>query len=345
MRSRPRERPFSLIFPPDPPLDPAGAPDEAAEVVRGFAALGATGLSLRFRHHSRAATTSSSSKPCTNWWQASEGGLRRDPHHGRSQRHSSRGTEERRIEIEDAAVTSDFPVAATAGSATIPTTGRTRAVPPIEPKNGASKAKTPAVAGHFPVTARPRIDCDSHHGGVEPGYTHGTMEGCVEGEDAPVAGDFEISPGGEIRSDADDGGIELLISHRTPEGCVEGENPPVAGHLPVATRGHIGRRCRRWERSTVGPPWTRETARRKRTRHRRWPPPSSRRSTGQEPYPRWERSVVAHPSIPRSERRRRRSHRRSPPPGNRRCSGERGWRSRRRGSWRVRDRAPRCWPT
>jgi probable F420-dependent oxidoreductase len=48
-----RDRPFSLIFPPDPPLDPAGAPDEAAEVVRGFAALGATGLSLRFRHHSR----------------------------------------------------------------------------------------------------------------------------------------------------------------------------------------------------------------------------------------------------------------------------------------------------
>jgi probable F420-dependent oxidoreductase len=48
-----RDRPFGLIFPPDPPLDPAGAPDEAAEVVRGFAALGATGLSLRFRHHSR----------------------------------------------------------------------------------------------------------------------------------------------------------------------------------------------------------------------------------------------------------------------------------------------------
>jgi probable F420-dependent oxidoreductase len=48
-----RDRPFQLIFPPDPPLDPAGAPDAAAEVVRGFAELGATGLSLRFRHHSR----------------------------------------------------------------------------------------------------------------------------------------------------------------------------------------------------------------------------------------------------------------------------------------------------
>ena len=48
-----RDRPFSLIFPPDPPVDPAGAPDAAADVVRGFAELAATGLSLRFRHHSR----------------------------------------------------------------------------------------------------------------------------------------------------------------------------------------------------------------------------------------------------------------------------------------------------
>lgn len=48
-----RDRPFGLIFPPDPPLDPAGAPDEAAKVVAAFADLGATGLSLRFRHHSR----------------------------------------------------------------------------------------------------------------------------------------------------------------------------------------------------------------------------------------------------------------------------------------------------
>jgi probable F420-dependent oxidoreductase len=48
-----RDRPFGLIFPPDPPLDPAGAPDEAAEVVAAFADVGATGLSLRFRHHSR----------------------------------------------------------------------------------------------------------------------------------------------------------------------------------------------------------------------------------------------------------------------------------------------------
>ena len=44
---------MGLIFPPDPPLDPAGAPDETAEIAGAFAELGATGLSLRFRHHSR----------------------------------------------------------------------------------------------------------------------------------------------------------------------------------------------------------------------------------------------------------------------------------------------------
>jgi probable F420-dependent oxidoreductase len=48
-----RDRPLGLIFPPDPPLDPAGDPVTTAEVVRGFAQLGATGLSLRFRHRSR----------------------------------------------------------------------------------------------------------------------------------------------------------------------------------------------------------------------------------------------------------------------------------------------------
>jgi len=48
-----RDRSFGLIFPPDPPLDPAGAPEQSAEVVAGLAALGATGLSLRFLHHSR----------------------------------------------------------------------------------------------------------------------------------------------------------------------------------------------------------------------------------------------------------------------------------------------------
>jgi probable F420-dependent oxidoreductase len=48
-----RDRPLGLIFAPDPPLDPAGAPRETAEIARAFVELGATGLSLRFRHHSR----------------------------------------------------------------------------------------------------------------------------------------------------------------------------------------------------------------------------------------------------------------------------------------------------
>ncbi len=48
-----RDRPLALIFPPDPPVDPAGDPGQTAAVVRGFAEVGATGLSLRFLHHSR----------------------------------------------------------------------------------------------------------------------------------------------------------------------------------------------------------------------------------------------------------------------------------------------------
>ena len=48
-----RERPLALIFPPDPPVDPAGDPGQTAAAVRAFAAVGATGLSLRFLHHSR----------------------------------------------------------------------------------------------------------------------------------------------------------------------------------------------------------------------------------------------------------------------------------------------------
>jgi probable F420-dependent oxidoreductase len=48
-----RDRPFGLVFPPEPPLDPLADPDGTAAVVREFADLGATGLSLRFRHHSR----------------------------------------------------------------------------------------------------------------------------------------------------------------------------------------------------------------------------------------------------------------------------------------------------
>ncbi len=48
-----RDVPLALVFPPDPPVDPIGAPDVTADVVRSFVDIGASGLSLRFRHHSR----------------------------------------------------------------------------------------------------------------------------------------------------------------------------------------------------------------------------------------------------------------------------------------------------
>ena len=48
-----RDRSFGLVFPPEPPLDPLGDPVGTAGVVREFVDLGATALSLRFRHHSR----------------------------------------------------------------------------------------------------------------------------------------------------------------------------------------------------------------------------------------------------------------------------------------------------
>jgi len=44
---------FDVVLAPEPPLDPAGDPEHAGEVVRAYAALGATGLTLRFRHRSR----------------------------------------------------------------------------------------------------------------------------------------------------------------------------------------------------------------------------------------------------------------------------------------------------
>jgi probable F420-dependent oxidoreductase len=44
---------FDVILAPEPPLDPVGDPDAAATVVRSYTELGATGLSLRFRHWSR----------------------------------------------------------------------------------------------------------------------------------------------------------------------------------------------------------------------------------------------------------------------------------------------------
>ncbi|MGZ4121493.1 MAG: TIGR03619 family F420-dependent LLM class oxidoreductase [Actinomycetota bacterium] len=47
-------RGLDLVLPPEPPLDPVGKPDVAAEVARSYAALGATKLNLRFHHESRA---------------------------------------------------------------------------------------------------------------------------------------------------------------------------------------------------------------------------------------------------------------------------------------------------
>jgi len=44
---------FDLIFPPDPPLDPLGDPDETDVVVSAYRDAGATGLTLRFVHSSR----------------------------------------------------------------------------------------------------------------------------------------------------------------------------------------------------------------------------------------------------------------------------------------------------
>jgi probable F420-dependent oxidoreductase len=44
---------FALILAPEPALDPSGDAEGAAAIVRAYAELGATGLSLRFRHRSR----------------------------------------------------------------------------------------------------------------------------------------------------------------------------------------------------------------------------------------------------------------------------------------------------
>jgi probable F420-dependent oxidoreductase len=44
---------FDVVLAPEPALDPVGDPEAAAATVRSYAAIGATGLSLRFRHRSR----------------------------------------------------------------------------------------------------------------------------------------------------------------------------------------------------------------------------------------------------------------------------------------------------
>jgi probable F420-dependent oxidoreductase len=44
---------FDVVLAPDPPLDPVGDPSGTAAVVQRYADIGASGLSLRFRHRSR----------------------------------------------------------------------------------------------------------------------------------------------------------------------------------------------------------------------------------------------------------------------------------------------------
>jgi probable F420-dependent oxidoreductase len=48
-----RRAEFDIVLAPEPPLDPAGDRDGAADALRRYRAIGATGLSLRFHHDSR----------------------------------------------------------------------------------------------------------------------------------------------------------------------------------------------------------------------------------------------------------------------------------------------------
>lgn len=47
-----REAPFELFFAPEPPIDPVGDPDGTRRLLARYAAIGATGFSLRFAHRS-----------------------------------------------------------------------------------------------------------------------------------------------------------------------------------------------------------------------------------------------------------------------------------------------------
>lgn len=47
-----RSEPIELIFAPEPPIDPIGDPESTRQLLRTHVELGATGLSLRFRHDS-----------------------------------------------------------------------------------------------------------------------------------------------------------------------------------------------------------------------------------------------------------------------------------------------------
>jgi probable F420-dependent oxidoreductase len=53
-RARERGRPLNLILAPEPPIDPLGAPERTAEFLASYVAVGATGFSVRFDHHSLA---------------------------------------------------------------------------------------------------------------------------------------------------------------------------------------------------------------------------------------------------------------------------------------------------
>jgi len=48
------DRPFDVILATEHPLDPIAEPDRAAEQLQRFAAIGATGVNVRFAHHSPA---------------------------------------------------------------------------------------------------------------------------------------------------------------------------------------------------------------------------------------------------------------------------------------------------
>ena len=49
-----RGRPLKVILAPEPPVDPLGEPERTTEFLAAYVAIGATGLSLRFVHHSPA---------------------------------------------------------------------------------------------------------------------------------------------------------------------------------------------------------------------------------------------------------------------------------------------------
>jgi probable F420-dependent oxidoreductase len=50
--SEERGRPLRLILSPEPPIDPLGDPEQTTEFLSSYLAIGATGFSLRFVHHS-----------------------------------------------------------------------------------------------------------------------------------------------------------------------------------------------------------------------------------------------------------------------------------------------------